>query len=83
MPIQMHGLMFRKALSFRYAVGACGVNNSAEHSVFIDSDQAVEFVHRTGCHSLALAIGKGFGAYKLKNVSGTAGRADDVIGVAA
>lgn len=83
MPIQMPGLMFRRALSFRYAVGACGVNNSAEHSVFTYSDQAVEIVHRTGCHLLVLAIGKGFGAYQLKNVSGTAGFADDVIRVAA
>ncbi len=36
----------------------------AEKSVFTDPDQAVEFVQRTGCDSLAIAIGTSHGAYK-------------------
>lgn len=38
---------------------------SDEH-VFTDPDQAVEFVERTGCDSLAVAIGTSHGAYKFK-----------------
>jgi len=37
---------------------------SAEHSVYTDPDQAVDFVKRTGCDSLAIAIGTSHGAYK-------------------
>ena len=36
----------------------------AEHSVFTDPNQAKEFVERTGCNSLAIAIGTSHGAYK-------------------
>ena len=39
---------------------------SAEDSNFTDPDQAVEFVERTGCDSLAIAIGTSHGAYKFK-----------------
>jgi len=39
---------------------------SAEHSVYTDPDQAVEFVKRSGCHALAVAIGTSHGAYKFK-----------------
>ena len=39
---------------------------SAEKSVYTDPDQAVEFVERTGCDSLAIAIGTSHGAYKFK-----------------
>jgi fructose-bisphosphate aldolase class II len=39
---------------------------SSEESVFTDPDQAVEFVQRTGCDSLAVAIGTSHGAYKFK-----------------
>ncbi|MBQ4567727.1 MAG: class II fructose-1,6-bisphosphate aldolase [Desulfovibrio sp.] len=39
--------------------------SSAEH-VYTDPDQAVEFVERTGCDSLAIAIGTSHGAYKFK-----------------
>ena len=42
------------------------VNVSAEDSSFTDPDQAVEFVQRTGCDSLAIAIGTSHGAYKFK-----------------
>ncbi|MDO5483293.1 MAG: class II fructose-1,6-bisphosphate aldolase, partial [Desulfovibrionaceae bacterium] len=39
--------------------------SSSEH-VYTDPDQAVEFVERTGCDSLAIAIGTSHGAYKFK-----------------
>lgn len=38
---------------------------SDEH-VYTDPDQAVDFVNRTGCDSLAIAIGTSHGAYKFK-----------------
>lgn len=38
---------------------------SAEH-VYTDPDEAVDFVSRTGCDSLAVAIGTSHGAYKFK-----------------
>ncbi|MFN3605009.1 MAG: class II fructose-1,6-bisphosphate aldolase [Leptonema sp. (in: bacteria)] len=38
---------------------------SVEH-VYTDPDQAVEFVERTDCDSLAIAIGTSHGAYKFK-----------------
>lgn len=38
---------------------------SAEH-VYTDPDEAVDFVTRTGCDSLAVAIGTSHGAYKFK-----------------
>ncbi len=37
---------------------------SSEKSIYTDPDQAVEFVQRTGCDSLAIAIGTSHGAYK-------------------
>ena len=42
------------------------VNVAAEDSMFTDSKQAKEFVERTGCDSLAIAIGTSHGAYKFK-----------------
>ena len=42
------------------------VKVSAEDSSYTDPDQAVEFVQRTGCDSLAIAIGTSHGAYKFK-----------------
>ena len=36
----------------------------AEKSIYTDPDQAVEFVERSGCDSLAIAIGTSHGAYK-------------------
>ncbi|MDR2800764.1 MAG: class II fructose-bisphosphate aldolase, partial [Desulfovibrio sp.] len=38
----------------------------AEKSIYTDPDQAKEFVERTGCDSLAVAIGTSHGAYKFK-----------------
>ncbi|HBE94240.1 MAG TPA: fructose-1,6-bisphosphate aldolase, class II [Desulfovibrio sp.] len=39
---------------------------SSEHSIYTDPDQAAEFVGKTGCDSLAIAIGTSHGAYKFK-----------------
>ena len=39
--------------------------SNADH-VYTDPDQAVDFVERTGCDSLAVAIGTSHGAYKFK-----------------
>ena len=39
---------------------------SSEHSIYTDPDQAVEFVERSGCDSLAIAIGTSHGADKFK-----------------
>ncbi|MBQ7739107.1 MAG: class II fructose-1,6-bisphosphate aldolase [Desulfovibrionaceae bacterium] len=39
--------------------------SSNEH-IYTDPDQAVDFVKRTGCDSLAIAIGTSHGAYKFK-----------------
>ncbi|MDF9407786.1 class II fructose-1,6-bisphosphate aldolase [Pelotomaculum isophthalicicum JI] len=42
------------------------VKVSAADSSYTDPDQAVEFVQKTGCDSLAIAIGTSHGAYKFK-----------------
>ncbi len=42
------------------------VNVSAKDSSYTDPDQAIEFVRKTGCDSLAVAIGTSHGAYKFK-----------------
>ena len=42
------------------------VNVSADDAMYTDPDQAKEFVQRTGCDSLAIAIGTSHGAYKFK-----------------
>ncbi|MDR0826861.1 MAG: class II fructose-1,6-bisphosphate aldolase [Desulfovibrio sp.] len=39
---------------------------AAEKTIYTDPDQAKEFVERTGCDSLAIAIGTSHGAYKFK-----------------
>ncbi len=38
----------------------------SDKTVYTDPDEAVEFVERTGCDSLAIAIGTSHGAYKFK-----------------
>ncbi|MDL2314456.1 class II fructose-1,6-bisphosphate aldolase [Desulfovibrio sp. OttesenSCG-928-C14] len=38
----------------------------SEKSIYTDPDQAADFVHKTGCDSLAIAIGTSHGAYKFK-----------------
>ena len=42
------------------------VNVSESDAMYTDPDQAKEFVERTGCDSLAIAIGTSHGAYKFK-----------------
>ena len=40
--------------------------SSAENHVYTDPDETVDFVRRTGCDSLAVAIGTSHGAYKFR-----------------
>lgn len=42
------------------------VNVAASDAMYTDPEQAKEFVERTGCDSLAIAIGTSHGAYKFK-----------------
>ena len=42
------------------------VNVAENDAIYTDPDQALEFVERTGCDSLAIAIGTSHGAYKFK-----------------
>jgi fructose-bisphosphate aldolase class II len=42
------------------------VNVSSDDAMYTNPDEAVEFVKRTGCDSLAIAIGTSHGAYKFK-----------------
>ena len=42
------------------------VNVDLKDAMYTDPDQAKEFVERTGCDSLAIAIGTSHGAYKFK-----------------
>ncbi|MBP2627314.1 MAG: fructose,6-bisphosphate aldolase, class [Firmicutes bacterium] len=42
------------------------VKVNAKDATYTDPDQAAEFVERTGCDSLAIAIGTSHGAYKFK-----------------
>lgn len=42
------------------------VNVSEEDSIYTDPDEAKDFVERTGCDSLAIAIGTSHGAYKFQ-----------------
>jgi fructose-bisphosphate aldolase class II len=42
------------------------ISVSAEHACLTDPKEAVEFVERSGCDSLAVAIGTSHGAYKFK-----------------
>ena len=42
------------------------VNVAQEDAMYTDPEQAKEFVERTGCDSLAIAIGTSHGAYKFK-----------------
>ncbi|CCO24626.1 class II fructose-1,6-bisphosphate aldolase [Maridesulfovibrio hydrothermalis] len=41
----------------------------SEEHIYTDPDEAVEFVERTGCDSLAIAIGTSHGAYKFTGVA--------------
>lgn len=53
-----------KLVGAQFDEGEEGGGTSSGH--FTDPDQAVEFVERTGCDSLAVAIGTSHGAFKFK-----------------
>lgn len=46
------------------------ISVSEEHACLTDPDEAVEFVQRSGCDSLAVAIGTSHGAYKFQGSQG-------------
>jgi len=46
------------------------ISVDAEHACLTDPDEAVEFVERSGCDSLAVAIGTSHGAFKFKGKQG-------------
>jgi len=53
-----------KLMGMQFDEGEGGATSAENH--YTDPDQAVEFVERTGCDSLAVAIGTSHGAYKFK-----------------
>ncbi|MBL8828996.1 MAG: class II fructose-bisphosphate aldolase [Planctomycetaceae bacterium] len=60
-----------KGLSVEAELGMLGgveedISVDADHACLTDPDQAVEFVERSGCDSLAVAIGTSHGAFKFK-----------------
>ncbi len=64
-----------KGISVEAELGMLGgveedIEVSEEHACLTDPDQAVEFVERSGCDSLAVAIGTSHGAYKFKGSQG-------------
>lgn len=64
-----------KGISVEAELGMLGgveedIQVDAEHACLTDPDQAVEFVERSGCDSLAVAIGTSHGAYKFKGSQG-------------
>ena len=64
-----------KGISVEAELGMLGgveedIQVSAEHACLTDPDQAVEFVGRSGCDSLAVAIGTSHGAYKFSGKQG-------------
>ncbi len=60
-----HGVVVEAELG-RLAGVEDDVSVEEKDAIFTDPDQAVEFVERTGCDSLAVAIGTSHGAYKFK-----------------
>ncbi len=64
-----------KGLSVEAELGTLGgveedISVDAAHASLTDPEQAVEFVERTGCDSLAVAIGTSHGAYKFTGTQG-------------
>lgn len=64
-----------RGLSVEAELGMLGgveedINVDADHACLTDPDQAVEFVERSGCDSLAVAIGTSHGAYKFTGNQG-------------
>ncbi len=64
-----------KGISVEAELGMLGgveedIEVNAENACLTDPDQAVEFVERSGCDSLAVAIGTSHGAYKFSGGQG-------------
>ena len=64
-----------KGISVEAELGMLGgveedISVDEEHACLTDPDQAQEFVERTGCDSLAVAIGTSHGAYKFQGSQG-------------
>ena len=64
-----------KGLSVEAELGMLGgveedISVDADNACLTDPDQAVEFVERSGCDSLAVAIGTSHGAYKFSGKQG-------------
>ena len=64
-----------KGISVEAELGMLGgveedISVDADHACLTDPDQAKEFVERSGCDSLAVAIGTSHGAYKFKGNQG-------------
>jgi fructose-bisphosphate aldolase, class II len=64
-----------KGVSVEAELGMLGgveedISVDADNACLTDPDQAVEFVERTGCDSLAVAIGTSHGAYKFSGGQG-------------
>ena len=62
----------RKGISVEAELGTIGGAEdkiSSRHILYTDSDAAIEFVKRTGCDALAIAIGTSHGAYKFSGKS--------------
>lgn len=64
-----------RGLSVEAELGMLGgveehVRVDEKHAMLTDPDEAAEFVRRTGCDSLAVAIGTSHGAYKFKGEQG-------------
>lgn len=60
-----------KGLSVEAEIGMLGgveedIRVDEKHAMLTDPDEAAEFVHLSGCDSLAVAIGTSHGAYKFK-----------------
>lgn len=60
-----HGVTVEAELG-RLAGVEDAIKVNAKDATYTDPDQAVEFVERTGCDSLAIAIGTSHGAFKFK-----------------
>ncbi len=64
-----------KGISVEAELGKLGgveedIKVEEKHAMLTDPDEAVEFVKRTGCDSLAVAIGTSHGAYKFSGSQG-------------
>lgn len=64
-----------KGISVEAELGMLGgveedISVDEEHASLTDPDQAIEFVERSGCDSLAVAIGTSHGAYKFAGSQG-------------